>query len=860
MSLDSLLQHWQTDPDTSPNFVVWRTIPARPAQVQPLPQDLNLRLRTALTRAGIDSVYSHQSAAWESCCLGRNVVLATGTASGKTLAYNLPILSALLDREKTCALYLYPTKALAQDQLTILNRLLVGIGGESGAAPPAAIYDGDTPQSQRASIRRNARLVLTNPDMLHAGILPHHTNWADFFQGLRFVVIDEMHTYRGVFGSHVANVIRRLKRVADFHGSRPQFILSSATIGNPAELAGRLIEDSVDLVDQDGSARGPRHFLVYNPPVVHPALGLRKSSLMESVRLAQDLIAHRVQSLVFARTRRSVELILTYLQGGRPPGNEPIRASGGARASANSPIPKPGTSIRGYRSGYLPAERREIERGLRDGSVATVVATNALELGIDIGGMGAAVLAGYPGSIASVYQQAGRAGRGPAAGAAVLVASANPLDQFLAHHPDYFFGQSPERALINPDHALILLSHIRCAMFELPFEKGDAFGGLVPAKVEEYLEYLISNREAHASRDKYFWMSDAYPAANISLRSASAENVVLHSAGDDRPVAIGEVDLPSALWMTHPGAVYLHEGQQYFVQELDLEKRTAILIPVSLDYYTEPQRQTEIQIVAISESADIPAGEKAWGEIEVSTQMVGFKKLRWLTQETVGAEPLQLPTTDLQTTGYWIAFSDSALETLRASGAWTNDPNDYGPDWPRISVAVRTRDKFRCQVCGAVENGREHDVHHKIPFRSFSTATEANRLDNLITLCHADHRKAEQNVRIRSGLAGLAYVLAQLAPLFLMCDPADLGVHTDALGCMSGGRPSVVLYDQVPAGIGFSQQLFAVHEELIRSALELVRQCPCDDGCPSCVGPGGENGAGSKRTTLATLQALSVGF
>ncbi len=410
----------------------------------------------------IDSLYSHQLEAWTYIRNGVNIVLATGTASGKTLAYNLPIIASLLTNTDARALYLFPTKALAQDQLSALHQLQSSIKNLQ-----SKIYDGDTPQSQRASIRKNASIIFSNPDMLHTGILPHHTNWSDFFHNLRFVVIDEMHTYRGIFGSHVANVIRRLKRVANFYGAAPQFILTSATIGNPKELAQRLIESSIELIDQDGSSRGERHFLLYNPPVIDESLGLRKSSMMESVRLTQDLLANNIQSVVFARSRRSVEMILTYLQQSSltqcaPP---PIQREAGSERA-----------IRGYRSGYLPSQRREIEKGLRNGTVKAVVATNALELGIDIGGLDAAVLVGYPGSIASVYQQSGRAGRGETPALSVLVASANPLDQFLAHHPDYFFGQSPEQGLINPDHLLILLNHLRCAMFELPFQKDESFG------------------------------------------------------------------------------------------------------------------------------------------------------------------------------------------------------------------------------------------------------------------------------------------------------------------------------------------------------------------------------------------------
>ncbi len=841
MSLDSLLRHWRTDPETSPNLPIWRTSPARPPQFFPLPEELPQDLKEALSQRGINALYSHQLAAWKQAREGKNIVLATGTASGKTLAYNLPILSSLLIEPQARALYLFPTKALAQDQLSGLSQLQTSL-----QVLHPAIYDGDTPASHRPAIRKNAHILLSNPDMLHTGILPHHTNWSEFFRGLRFVVIDEMHTYRGVFGSHVANILRRLKRVANFYGSHPQFILSSATIGNPRELAERLIEAPAELIDQDGSARGERHFLLYNPPLVDEALGLRKSAMMESVRLAQDLLAQQIQSVIFTRSRRSVEILLKYLQEAALP----------ARTSKQDAARIDDGEIRGYRSGYLPSQRRAIEKGLRDGSVKTVVATNALELGIDIGGLGAAVLVGYPGSIASLYQQAGRAGRGEAPALAVFVASASPLDQFLAHHPDYIFGRSPEQALINPDHLLILLNHLRCALFELPFQSGEGFGALPAQKIEEYLEFLTSNQEAHLSKEKYYWMSDAYPAANIPLRSVSAENVILHTDEEGAPRTIGEIDLASAYWMVHPNAVYLHEGQQYFVQDLNLQNKTAYLIPVSLDYYTEPQRESEIQILTETDHAEVSGAEKGWGEIQVTTQVTGFKKLRWLTQEQLGQEPLELPATELQTTGYWLSLSEATMEFLRSTGQWTGDPNDYGPDWDRIRQAVRRRDGFRCQVCGTPENGREHDVHHKVPFKAFTSAAEANRMDNLITLCHACHRKTEQNVRIRSGLAGLSYVLAQLAPLFLMCDPSDLGVNTDAVGSIRAGKPSVVLYDQIPAGIGFSQKLFEIHAEVLARAFELVSECECEDGCPSCVGPGGENGYGGKQETLAILKKL----
>jgi DEAD/DEAH box helicase domain-containing protein len=854
--LQPLLDFWKRDEQTAPNFSAWLTTPPRAAQTHPFPTDLPDSLRVALSTRSISSLYSHQLSAWTHARARKNIILATGTASGKTLAYNLPVLADMLENSETRALYLFPTKALAQDQLATLANLKPETWNLK-----SAIYDGDTSQKDRPSIRKNARIVLSNPDMLHTGILPHHANWSDFLSNLKFIVIDEAHTYRGVFGSHVANVIRRLKRVANFYGAKPQFILASATIGNPKELAETLIEEDVELIDNDGSSRGERHFIIFNPPVTDPALGLRKSSLLESVRLATDLLNHDIQSVVFARTRRSVEIILTYLQG-------EVKSK---KETLSHFLPITSNSIRGYRSGYLPHQRREIEQGLRDGSVKTVVATNALELGIDIGGLGAAIIVGYPGTIASVRQQAGRAGRGDSSAVSVMVASSSPLDQFLAHHPDYFFGSSPEQALVNPNHLLILLDHLRCAMFELPFQKNEGFGSISNELLEEYLEFMVVSQDAHFSNEKYYWMKDQYPAANISLRSASPQSVVLQATADDgRPTTIGTVDGESAAWMVHPGAIYMHEGQQYFVQEYDFENHIAQLIPVGLDYYTEAQRKSEIEVTneietsVLSGSRSANVGTKAYGEIQVTTQVVGFKKLRWFTFENLGEETLEMPPSELQTTGYWLSLSEETLSRLRDAGVWSNDPNKYGPDWGRIRDRVRARDKYQCQVCGAIENdpsttlrARQHDVHHKIPFRSFASAEDANRLENLITLCSSCHRKVEQNVRIRSGLAGLGFVLGNLAPLFLMCDPRDLGTHTDPAWSADNGLPSVVLYDLVPAGIGFSQKLFEIHDELIQRALELVSECECEDGCPSCVGPGGENGVGGKAETLAILRELA---
>jgi DEAD/DEAH box helicase domain-containing protein len=852
MSVNSLFSRWRSQPEIAANMVEWRTLPARPAQFQDFPPSLHPALQTALRQGGITQLYTHQASAYRAVQEGQHPVVVTGTASGKSLCYNLPVLDRLLKAPDSRALYLFPTKALAQDQADGLNHILDDIrtSYQMDISLPIGTYDGDTQGSARRAIRSSARLVISNPDMLHTGILPHHTAWTDFFSNLEFVVIDEMHTYRGVFGSHVANVLRRLKRIARRYGVAPRFIFTSATIANPLELANWLVEEQVALVDGDGSGRGAVNFIIYNPPVVNRELGLRRSVLHESVRLAEDLLTYDVQTIIFGRARRTVEIILSYLRE---------RAAALPANRYSSAILNPQRAVRGYRGGYLPARRREIERGLREGSVRAVVATNALELGVDIGGMGAAILAGYPGTIAGTWQQAGRAGRGLETSLAVLVTSPTPLDQFLAKNPAYFFGRTPEQALVNPDNLIILLAHLRCAAFELPFEAGEKYGNLEHDQLLEFLEFLATQGDLHRSGERYFWMSDRYPAQGVSLRSASAASVLLQVKASDSLQTIGEVDQHSALWMVHPGAVYLHEAQSFIVENLDLEHNLARMKPADLDYYTEARSETKVNLVELSAESAIQGGKKQYGEVSVNSQVIGFRKVRWHTHENLGIENLELPPTTLQTTAYWLALSDETVEDLISRGLWTNNPNDYGPTWPGLRDLRRAMDGFRCHLCGIPEQGRSHDVHHKIPFRSFSTAEQANHLSNLVTLCPSCHHKTETAVRMRSGLSGLAHVIGQIAPLFLMCDTRDLGVHSDPQAPLSEGRPSVVLYDQVPAGIGFSQRLFELHDELVGRAYELVKSCECSDGCPSCVGPGGENGDGGKRESIAILEALVGG-
>ncbi len=835
MGILPLLSRWRADPDIGGNVVAWEILSARQASYEAFPSEIHQELINSLRQNGIQYLYSHQGATWRAVSDGQNIAIVTGTASGKTLGYNLPVIDHLLHNPQASALYIFPTKALAQDQLAGLQDLLSQIKSDIPVAP--GTYDGDTPASSRPTIRKNSRIIITNPDMLHTGILPHHTRWERFFRGLRFIIIDEMHTYRGVFGSHVANTFRRLKRLLRFYGADPQFLLTSATIGNPQRLAEQLIEAPVQLIDKDGSARGAKNFLIYNPPIVDANLGIRASLTQETLRLLEDLLTYHIQTIVFGRTRRTVEILLRTTK----PGFSNLEGD---------------SVVKAYRSGYLPRQRRAIESGLRDGSIRAVMATSALELGIDIGQMEAAILAGYPGTIASTWQQAGRAGRGQETSLAVLVTSASPLDQFLARHPDYFFQRSPEQALINPDNLLILLGHLQCAVFEMPFEEGESFGNLDWPEIAEFMKYFQETGSLHKSGTKYFWMAEDFPAAGISLRSASPNNIILQIDEQGKAITLGEIDHESASWMVHPQAIYLHQGETYLVDELDLEGNMARLRPVEVDFYTRPQRETEVQLLELQETQIVPGAVKYQGEIMVTTQVVGYRKVRWVTNENLGYGEVNLPPSQLQTTGYWLALTEEIISTLQLEGLWNSAPNYYGANWPAQRDAARARDNFRCQFCGLPEGDRAHHVHHLQPFRTFASFEVANQLENLVTLCPNCHLRAESAVRVQSGLAGLAYVLENIAPLFLMCDSGDIGVHTDPKSSLSEGQPTIVIYDSIPAGIGFSAKLFEIHAELMQHAADVVSTCGCADGCPSCVGPGGEEGSGGKREALAILTKL----
>lgn len=880
MSVETALRALRLESRFMRNIVHWEHIPPRPARYTPFPKELDGSLSTALRALGIEALYAHQAAALAAALAGENVTVVTPAASGKTLCYNLPVLQKLLADPQARALYLYPTKALAQDQLAELHAL-------SSTTPLlCATYDGDTPSAQRAKVRDGARILLSNPDMLHAGILPQHPRWASFFARLAVVVIDEVHVYRGVFGSHVANVLRRLRRICRFYGSDPQFLLTSATVANPAEFSENLIELPITLIgpEQNGAPQGEKHILFYNPPMLDPDLGIRRSSNQEAVELATHFLKHEVQTIIFARSRLMTEIMLADLRA---------RNTGYEIASTNpqSPIPGP-PSIRGYRSGYLPEERRSIERGLRSGSVRGVVATNALELGIDIGQLEAAILSGYPGTIASTRQQMGRAGRRTGPSVSVLIAGPEALDQYIITHPHWLLDRSPEHALLNPNNEVILAGHLACAAAELPIRAGEDFApwgdrgsapapfrvsrsdaqGEKPAEASspdvpqtpplvELLDDLVTAGQLHRSGDRYYWAGDGSPASRLSLRSTGPERVVIQTTDKNgRPQIIGEIERPGVLLLLYQGAIYLHEGQTYLVEHLDWEAGIAHVRETAADYYTRPVINEKIEVIKLRGRSGHPEGhgppllpagiQVTWGDVRVTREATGYKVLRRSSNEVLGFGTIDLPAQTLETQACRLVFTAELIAQLRAAGRWFSDPNDYGPNWPAQRDAARARDGYRCQGCGQSElAGRPHDVHHKVPFRAFVadpalrqglTAEQAwrvaNRLENLVTLCPACHRRAEAAVRIRTGLGGVAALLASVAPLFLMCDARDLGVATDPEDT-AAGAPAITLYERTPGGVGYAEQLAATMPELLRAALETVKSCPCATGCPGCVGP-----------------------
>jgi len=742
-SMDEVIRYIRETPEIASNITHWHTIPAREARYADFPPQMHAKLQDALRAKGIDRLYSHQALTFEHAMRGRHTVTVTPTASGKTLCYNLPVLQAILEDPGSRALYMFPTKALSQDQVMELqetiDRMDVDIKTHT--------YDGDTPPTVRQVIRNAGHIVVTNPDMLHSAILPHHTKWVKLFENLKYVVIDEVHAYRGVFGSHVANVIRRLKRICRFYGSRPQFLLASATIANPKEHAERLIGEEMVLIDQNGAPSGEKHIIFYNPPVVNQQLGIRRSSVLETQRLAALLLNQDIQTIVFARSRVRVEILLTYIR-------QAVKRSIGEE------------SIRGYRGGYLPKQRREIERGLRSGEIKGVVSTNALELGIDIGQLQACIINGYPGTIASTWQQSGRAGRRQDVSVTIMVASSNPLDQYVVQHPEYFFGSTPEQALIHPDNLIILLDHVKCAAYELPFERGEKFG---EERLEDLLEFFVEERVLHQTGDRWYWMAQSFPANNISLRSAAQENFVIIDMTNGHRV-IGEVDRFSAPTLIHEEAIYIHEGTQYQVEKLDYDEKKAYVREVNVDYYTDANLAVELKVLHEDRTSGRDAVTKHLGEVTVNARPTIFKKIKLRTHENIGSGPIHLPEEELHTSSYWISFGDEVSGKFSA--------ND-----------------------------------------------------------------------MQFALLGLSNVLVHLAPLYLMCDPFDIRV-VPQVKSIHTHQPTIFFYDRYPGGIGLSERLYELHDELLTQAAAHISCCSCLSGCPACVGPIEEVGLTGKELAL----------
>ncbi|HKV23691.1 MAG TPA: DEAD/DEAH box helicase [Candidatus Acidoferrum sp.] len=772
-----------------------RYFPAREAQWADFPEWTHADLIGAYGAKGIERLYTHQATAAQAVHDGKNVVIVTPTASGKTLCYNLPVLNAVLENADTRALYLFPTKALAQDQLAELYDLNQRLENRFGVYT----YDGDTPADARRAIREKGHVVLTNPDMLHTGILPHHTRWTRLFENLRYIVIDELHSYRGVFGSHLCNVLRRLRRIANFYGREPQFICCSATIANPGELAERLLEKEMTVLNENGAPAGEKTFVFYNPPAVNRALGIRRSYINESSRVAQEFLKRDLQTLVFSNSRLQTEILLTYLQ------------------QANPQVPGSAPAIRGYRGGYLPNERREIEKGLRDGRIRGVVSTSALELGIDVGSLDTVVMAGYPGSIAGTWQRAGRAGRRKGSSCAVMVASSAPLDQFIVRHPDYFFGNTPEHAYIQPDNLEILVNHLKCAAFELPIKPEEKFGDVELAELGARLEeagYL------HRAGEHFHWTHEAYPADTISLRSISSDNFVIVDITGAANV-IGEVDFPSALVFLHEKAIYIHGGQQYHVEHLDFKERKAYVKQVDVDYYTDAVRYTQVRIL---ESAEERAGSgegnlHAHGDVLVRSQVVGFKKIKFFTNENIGDGKLELPENEMHTTAYWITLERALLESLPYSVS-ERQSGMFGLLHALASVATLLL------MCDGRDLGTAIGERPPAPGSGFSEAeTEPGTMDD------AERKHGEEFTPTRwRDVAG-----ANFKEFF---------------------EPNLYLYDAYPGGIGFSEPLFRVHELLVEKTRELIAACSCDSGCPSCVGPAGDLAPQAKEAALAILERL----
>jgi DEAD/DEAH box helicase domain-containing protein len=717
------------------------------------PEALSEEIKQVFKNKGIDKLYSHQANAIQNVLAGKNVVAATPTASGKTLIYNTVTLDALTKDPSARSLYLFPTKALSQDQLSELFDLNKLMGDKLGLFT----YDGDTPQSTRKAIRKKAQIVLTNPYMLHSGILPHHTKWINLFEHLKYVIIDELHYYTGVFGSHMANIMRRLKRICRFYGSDPIFIMSSATIANPKELAEKIIEEDVTLIDQSGAPRGDKYLVFFNPPIVNKELGIRRSYVSVARQISGILLNNDLQLITFANSRLITEVLTKYLKNDF---EKNVTDAG---------------KIRGYRGGYLPLKRREIEQGLRKGDIKAVVSTNALELGIDIGSLDAAVLASYPGSIASTWQRIGRAGRRAGKAVGVLISSSSPVDQFIVNHPEYFTGKSPEMGRINPDNLAILVEHVKCAAFELPFVKDESFGG---EELVEILTFLSENKVLFQNQDKWFWTEQGYPADAVSINRVSSDNFVVVDRTENERV-IAEVDFGSALETLHPKAIYMLESEQYVVEEFDYENRKAFVRKSNSDYYTDAITYTKISILDVFDENKKDRINISYGDVHVYSQVVGFKKLKFFTNENVGAGDLQLPQREMHSTAFWLTIKNECLENVNISSEEKIEAVSGIAYLMRYVAAV-------ILMCDVKDMG--------VAVEDNITKSQINR--------HTIRRMASNEANI-----------------------------------LRDFEPNIYIYDSYPNGIGFSEILYEKAEEVLEKTLEAIERCNCERGCPSCVGP-----------------------
>lgn len=753
MNTGQLLDYLKHNPDFASNVTHWQVMPARPAKYDDYPDGFDPALRAVLESRGVKRLYSHQRRALDLAQAGKDFVVITPTASGKTMCYNLPVLSEILRDNESRALYLFPTKALSSDQVAELYEIIKAMD----APIKAFTFDGDTPVSARKAIRQAGHIVVTNPDMLHAGILPHHTKWVKLFENLKYIVIDEIHAYRGVFGSNLANVIRRLKRICEFYGSHPQFICCSATIANPRELAERLTGRPMELIAESGAPTGEKHVIFYNPPVVNKQLNIRDSALKQTFGISRLLLKNGVHSIVFARSRLMVEVLARRLK------DQCRNALGEA------------PNVRAYRGGYLPSLRHQIEQELRAGQVDIVVSTNALELGIDIGRLDVCVLCGYPGTIASTWQQAGRAGRRQGVSALIMVATSSPLDQYIIAHPEYFFSQPPEHALINPDNLYILLNHFKCAAYELPFEDGEQFGDV--EATPELLEYLCEQNILNHVGNRYYWTAEEFPQAGISLRSASDQNfMIIDISVPGKRRVIGEMDRFTVPMLLHQYAIYLHEGRQYQVEELDFDDKKAYVRVVDVDYYTDANLTVTMKVLDVfREKPGVMA--KAAGEVLVSSIVTLFKKMKLDTQENLGWGPVTLPELEMQTTACWWTLPDSIADKY-------------------------TREE------------------------------------------------------LQGAMVGISHIIEHIAPVFLMCSPRDIGVVYHVRDPFTN-RPTLFLYDNCAGGVGLSDRVYEMDDELFKEARRMLMDCPCADGCPSCVGPPSDVGAGGKRIAIELLGELT---